>query len=607
MTTITKRAKARKAISRRKKTAQPLVVSAKLPKGKRRDIDIALIDFSPKNYRKIFNPNEITELAESLARYGPLHEVTVRPMPTGRYELVIGERRLRAAHEAKLKELPTRVRELTDEQADEIRLAENLKRVNPHPLEEAQLIAGMQREGKNIDDIALRIGKSKTFVYSRIKLSGLIEAIQEIFIVNKITIQEAFDIATLAPEMQQELFDQYLSGWQDKERLNANISHAVSRFKCDLNRAPFDTGDETLILNAGACGNCPFNSATLTSLFPELAKEARCHNRGCYSQKCQAQAAKEITQIVTGLKIEAVLIEGRIADDLSVVIDSLPETSGLPQHFASEVFVYEAPTAPDKEDFENAYDDEESDFDEEGYQAAISEYEAELTEYKLQCAAGSYKVGLMVNGRKGAIVLFDPERKTENYGTPGKITAKEVQQAIKEGKATEELLQQEIERLKEREGSAKERDKIKVQERVHETFLSDQGEGKRPKLTATDKVAAKLLIYQSLDYGVRGKVKKVLFPDLGEWSEPAPEELLAALAEMPEKDHAFLIRMALAGKPESKHPGNVTSLCLYRVAEAAATDVKTIEQEQQAKADERQKRLDERIAIVEKQIAKLKM
>jgi len=115
-----------------------------------------------KNPRKQVDDAALGELAESIKQSGVLHPIIVRPS-NGKFELVAGWRRWKASRKAGLETIPATVRELTDEQAEEIRLVENLQREDVHPLDEA---AGIQKLRKRYDwpTVALRLGKTERYV-----------------------------------------------------------------------------------------------------------------------------------------------------------------------------------------------------------------------------------------------------------------------------------------------------------------------------------------------------------------------------------------------------------------------------------------------------------
>ena len=177
---------------------------------------------------------------------------------------------------------------LTDEQVIEIQLSENLQRENPHPLHEAQGIGQMQSTGKTIDEIAARLGKSKQFVYTRLKLLSLINDFQEMVLANVISLQEALQIGTLSGESQTEFFTEHCSKWKKQKDFRLfNLDYYLNHYRYDLKKAPFNTMDKNLVPEAGACTGCPSNSAALKSLFPEMAKQSVCSNKECYNNKAR--------------------------------------------------------------------------------------------------------------------------------------------------------------------------------------------------------------------------------------------------------------------------------------------------------------------------------
>ena len=100
-------------------------------------LQIGEIEPNSEQPRREFSPEALDSLAASIREHGVLQPLVVRPRPNGRYQIVAGERRWRAARIAGLTDLPVVIRELTDEQAFEIALVENLVRADLNPIEEA--------------------------------------------------------------------------------------------------------------------------------------------------------------------------------------------------------------------------------------------------------------------------------------------------------------------------------------------------------------------------------------------------------------------------------------------------------------------------------------
>jgi ParB/RepB/Spo0J family partition protein len=145
---------------------------------------IALSALSPfkLNPRKHFGEAALNGLAASIKAQGVVQPILVRPNGgAGKYEIVVGERRWRAAKLAGLTEIPANVRELTDAQALEVAVIENNQREDLHPLEEAEgyeaLLKCKHEDGRKytVDDIVAKIGRSRSYVYQKLKLCELCE------------------------------------------------------------------------------------------------------------------------------------------------------------------------------------------------------------------------------------------------------------------------------------------------------------------------------------------------------------------------------------------------------------------------------------------------
>lgn len=160
----------RKALGRGLKALIPESDSAS---GLPRKVPIDQIDPNPKQPRKNFDADAIDELASSIREHGVLEPVIVRPL-AGRYELVVGERRWRAARLAGLTEIPAIVRTLSDVEALELALIENIQREDLSPLEEAETYRRLMDEfHMTQEQVAKRVGKSRSTVANSLRLLDL--------------------------------------------------------------------------------------------------------------------------------------------------------------------------------------------------------------------------------------------------------------------------------------------------------------------------------------------------------------------------------------------------------------------------------------------------
>lgn len=151
---------------------------------------LALEEITPNREqpRKEFDEEKIAELADSIRQHGVLQPLLVRPMVTGGYQIVAGERRFRAARMAGLHEVPVVVRELEDAQVTELALIENLQREDLTPMEEAMGYQSlMEQYGLTQEQVAETVGKSRPAIANALRLLQLPEEIRELLELGKIT------------------------------------------------------------------------------------------------------------------------------------------------------------------------------------------------------------------------------------------------------------------------------------------------------------------------------------------------------------------------------------------------------------------------------------
>jgi ParB family transcriptional regulator, chromosome partitioning protein len=140
---------------------------------------IELIDWNRYQTRDVITEESLKELAQSITASGVMQPVTVRPMPGGRFELIAGERRVRASQLAGKKTIPAIARQVSDEQAMEMTIVENLQREDLNPMEEARAFARLGNEfGLTQEQIAQRTGKERTTIANYIRLLKLPQGVQ---------------------------------------------------------------------------------------------------------------------------------------------------------------------------------------------------------------------------------------------------------------------------------------------------------------------------------------------------------------------------------------------------------------------------------------------
>jgi ParB family chromosome partitioning protein len=161
-------------------------LAAILPRGQGgeeglRDIPVDLITPNPRQPRRAFDEATLAELAESIRARGLLQPIVVRGLPGGRYELVAGERRLRAARMAELETIPAMVRDADERDQLDIALAENMARVDLNPIEEARACAMLVEDfGLTKEEVGRRVGRSRVAISNLIRLLDLPEEALEL-------------------------------------------------------------------------------------------------------------------------------------------------------------------------------------------------------------------------------------------------------------------------------------------------------------------------------------------------------------------------------------------------------------------------------------------
>lgn len=172
------------------------------------EIDITRVIPNPHQPRKNFSPEKLQELSDSIRQHGILQPIVVS-QNGDQYEVIAGERRLQAAKLAGLSKITAIVREATDQQKLELAIIENIQRHDLNPVEEAKSYAKLVQEfGLKQEEVADKVGKSRSAVANKLRLLGLPVEIQRAIIEGRITEGHAKAIlAIVNPEKQRALFE----------------------------------------------------------------------------------------------------------------------------------------------------------------------------------------------------------------------------------------------------------------------------------------------------------------------------------------------------------------------------------------------------------------
>jgi ParB/RepB/Spo0J family partition protein len=284
---------------------------------------------SPFNPRKTFTA--IDELAASIKSEGRvLSPLLVRPIipplfnagadtqpeAAAGYEIVFGHRRFRAATEAGLASVPCMVRAMTDAEARSAQIAENLSRKDVHPIEEAEGFQAMiDNDGISADELAELVGKSKSYVYGRLKLLQAVPLVREACLRGEIGSEVALLVARVGPAKLQEKALHRIKavgasmGDGGQASFRRIKSELAENFTLELKGAIFDREDATLLPDAGVCSACPKRSGN-SPVFEDIAAEGharwagpgshcnhgepnRCTDPDCWEAKTKAHLARK--------------------------------------------------------------------------------------------------------------------------------------------------------------------------------------------------------------------------------------------------------------------------------------------------------------------------
>ena len=333
------------------------------------DLDIATVHPSRDNHRKTFNDASLQELAESIREVGVLQAIAVRPRTEGGYEIIYGERRYRASLLAGAKTIKAAVyNNVTDDEAEDMSLSENLQREQVRPTEEARAFKRLLEKGRyDIYSLAGRFGRSEKYIYTRLKLNELYAPIGELLDNETITISVAEEISTYEPDIQKDVYEKHLKEGNGEDwtgyTLNLFKRYFEKYYTTDLEQYKFDKTE---------CKACVHNAANY-NLFAEHNGCGHCTNRKCLEAKNAAHVAKETEKL---LKSDPKLVVARpyYGSRNDMALQKLDkkghEIKELDYNVSAREFP-KAPEAPKKEQFTQTKE----------YEQAVQTFERRNEEY----------------------------------------------------------------------------------------------------------------------------------------------------------------------------------------------------------------------------------
>ena len=333
------------------------------------DLDITAVFPSADNHRKTFNDTSLQELADSIREVGVLQAIAVRPRTAGDYEIIYGERRYRASLLAGAKTIKATIyNNVTDNEAEDMSLSENLQREQVRPTEEAKAFKRLLEKGRyDMYSLVSRFGRSEKYIYTRLKLNELYAPIGELLDNETITVSVAEEISTYEPNIQKDVYEKHLKedsgdNWTGYT-LNLFRKHFEKCYTTDLEQYKFDKTE---------CKACVHNAANY-NLFAEHNGCGHCTNRKCLEAKNAAHVAKETEKL---LKSDPKLVIARpyYGSRNDTALQKLDKKGHEIKDFDYNVSAREfpkAPVAPQKEQFTEPTE----------YEQAVQTFEQKNEEY----------------------------------------------------------------------------------------------------------------------------------------------------------------------------------------------------------------------------------
>ena len=201
------------------------------PKEEITNVKISELRSNPYQPRQVFKKEALQELADSIKEHGVFQPIIIKKSIKG-YEIIAGERRVKASQMAGLEEIPAIVRDFTDEEMMEIALLENLQRENLNPIEESRAYKKLI-ETLNItqEELAKKLGKSRSYITNMIGLQTLPDSIQDLISDNKMSMGHARVLSKLENENQQkELAEKIINDGMSVRDLE-NLTKSTDEFE----------------------------------------------------------------------------------------------------------------------------------------------------------------------------------------------------------------------------------------------------------------------------------------------------------------------------------------------------------------------------------------
>jgi len=546
--------------------------------------------------RKTFNEDALQQLSESIDKHGVLQPITVRQL-NGHYIIVIGERRYRASKLAGKNDIPCIVRTYTNNDILEVQIIENLQRQGVEPTEEAEAIAYLSDKYAPAE-IAKRLGRTDNFIRQRLKLAGLIKGFKHYVRNGEMTISLGVGVALFTPEEQQMMLETM------GEDFNAHqINRMIDNQTYDLEKVSFDVADKKLVPKAGSCAECPFNAANQGNLFGE--GKMVCTKSACFETKKN----KSFLNLIEESKKKNILLIPEIRkywadEDSNQLIISRLEKNGLKVYLLDDVEIIEKPIEPTleiiKEEYRN-YDYTEEELKEE-FDEAVDTYKEEFEKYDSAEENGFVK-GIVFHPKsylhKEVFVKVIEKSKNSSVTHSAPLTDRKMADCTPE---------EQIVKVNEREIRKKQIENNRQFEEVVSMIRETKYIDTKKALSVDEMVAFSISLFENnVDYMSQ---QKYFSEFLSDTSKMTKIEIVQNFKKKFKKEIFHkLIRYILTNQVhfgESNHVNNLTNISFYNAMQGYyKSKIAGIEKEYAEKRSKREKRLKERITVLEKKIKEL--
>lgn len=335
----------------------------------------------PSNYnpRKIFSETNLSELTESIRQQGVLQPIGIRPLTDSEhYEIVFGERRYRASIIAGTETIPAIIMDITEDEAADMAITENLQRKDITPIEEASAYHKLIESGRyNIQDLAERFGKSENYIRTRLNFTSLIPEIAELLDSDEITISLANEICRYSEDIQKNVYERHLKDSTGYGNWRGLKTQEISTYLQNY----YTTDLEQYLFDKTQCASCPENTNNLL-LFCD-GSCGKCANRNCLEEKLASFIVEKAIDImkqhssVTLCHYEYNYNSTAVEKLMAMGYEVESKSSGL-------ISFPDQPESPSRENYDTT----------EEYDKDYAEYEQELKEFtdaigeinsKIQC------------------------------------------------------------------------------------------------------------------------------------------------------------------------------------------------------------------------------